>query len=476
MAGAPFTSLFVTLLIRSGTLTIVAPAIGDGANDQATHRPLPVLPSATSARTQTAEPSPVVTPALRLSSLPGPPPPSALPQAEDEMASPRTVEPSEESTATYPVSPPTVEVAPEFITHVVLPGETIEEISARYRVSLEEIMALNVMPLEGALPESGQRLQVPTGRGDLGRQMLVIRIREGETWASVAHHLKVSEKMLRRWSPKIRGALGGGDTVRCWLERDELRALREHRFARGELSSPPTTGERREAAMLMTEAVGVGVRERDVLHAQGDSSSNAISAHQSESVGRTNRGRLVRGVSLPDGDPAFMLVRPSEAWATDYVANTLVSAFHRFQAKSRYRRPIAVASVSRERGGKLKPHRSHQSGRDADIRLPVKDRSRPATYKASHRAEIDWDVAWILVRELLRTNSVKYVFLDRSGQRMLYRAAKRAGMTEEQTSTWFQYSPKGDRIRAIIRHADGHIGHIHVRFRCALHDTRCEDR
>ena len=111
-----------------------------------------------------------------------------------------------------------------------------------------------------------------------------------------------------------------------------------------------------------------------------------------------------------------------------------------------------------------------------DIRLPVRDKSRALTYKASHRAEIDWDAAWILVRELLETGEVRYIFLERSGQQKLRRAARRAGTSATQLDAWIQYHPEGDRRAAIVRHAKGHVGHIHVRFRCARAERRCEER
>ena len=96
--------------------------------------------------------------------------------------------------------------------------------------------------------------------------------------------------------------------------------------------------------------------------------------------------------------------------------------------------------------------------------------------KASHRAEIDWDAAWILVRELLETGEVRYIFLERSGQQKLRRAARRAGTSATQLDAWIQYHPEGDRRAAIVRHAKGHVGHIHVRFRCARAERRCEER
>lgn len=480
MAGRPLTSLFAILIIRSGPLSGAlfqgAPAVEDSTAPQehavvaATLTPLPRLEDG-------AVPSSAnVVSEFSVHALPPPPP---LGEPSMEAAPPDTTATRSNSRNAAPEtaagSEPRAAATQAGVFHVVMPGESIQDIAARYGVATQLLLTVNRISPELPKVDAGRRIWVPKGRRELAAQPLLIRIRVGETWASVAHQLQLNESALRDWNPGLQRALKDGDTLRCWLEREELHALRARRFSRGEviLTAAATP---HEASPQVNEPEHQQTYREEIASANNDLALVAKRRRGSESVGRTNRGRLVRGVSLRDDDPAFLLVRPSEAWATDYVAKSLVSALHRFQRISRYRRPIAIASISQQRGGKLKPHRSHQSGRDADIRLPARDKDRPLAYKPNHRGEIDWDVAWMLVRSLLKTERVKYVFLERSGQRMLYRAARRAGLTDRQAAQWFQYSPSGDRRKTIIRHADGHIGHIHVRFLCAPHDTRCEER
>lgn len=477
MAGGPLTSLFAILIIRSGLLSHGAPEVVDSTTSQeraevaATPAPLPYI--------EDDGPSSVAKVVSDLSFRALPPPPAPGEPSMETAAKPGaagTRSTSRHATSeTAAGSAQRANAAQVGVFHVVRPGEKIQDIAARYGVSTDLLLTANLIPAEVPTADVGQRIWVPNGRRELAAQPLLIRIRDGETWAIVAHQLHLPETALHRWNPGLQRALRDGDTLRCWLEREELHALRARRFSRGEVVLAAATTPR-EATPHVEDRGHQGAYRGEVASANNDPAPVGKRRRGSESIGRTNRGRLVRGVSLRDDDPAFLLVRPSEAWATDYVAKTLVSALHRFQQSSRYGRPIAIASISQERGGKLKPHRSHQSGRDVDIRLPSKDKDRPLAYKPNHRGEVDWDVAWILVRSLLQTNRIKYVFLERSGQRMLYRAARRAGLTDKQASDWFQYSPSGDRRKTIVRHADGHIGHIHVRFRCATHDTRCEER
>ncbi|MGB1698409.1 MAG: penicillin-insensitive murein endopeptidase [Nannocystaceae bacterium] len=363
-----------------------------------------------------------------------------------------------------------------YIVHRTIPGESLAAIAQRYGIKIEVLVNFNQFPDENWTPATGHQVRIPATRGADSRQMLLIRVREAETWTSIATNLGVSTDTLKMWNPEIERSVRTGDTLRCWLEPDELHALRERRFIRGDVSRMSQSVTQTRRAHSEDTSGRQGRRSLTTAKPTRTSVLGTDSTNHSESVGRTNRGRLVRGVQLPSDDPAFLIVRPKEAWATDYVVRALVSAMHRFQQRSSYGRRIAIASLSRQQGGTLKPHHSHQSGRDADIRLPVLNHKRPPAYKPSHRAEVDWDAAWILVHELLKTDRIKYIFLVRSGQRMLYRAARRAGLTPEEATRWFQFSPKGDRPKTIIRHADGHVGHIHVRFECAPHDARCQDR
>ena len=410
MASAHLTSLFAILLIRSGALSTSSPATDESPEGQIEHAPcprhLPSPPADIAPASAPADPgTDVARPRLPAPPLSGEPPPT-----RDDAAQRRDAAPGTATTSGRPLSALSATSRRGTLAHIARPGETVKDIGARYDVSLEELAAANDRPSTTWQIESGQRVWVPTTRRDLVPHMLIIRIRDGETWAGLADRLQVTSRALQRWNPEMRGALGGGDTIRCWLERDQLQALRERRFNRGDLRAAQAPTPRQEASSPNVPREVMAAYNDATTHANSSPASMTRSLRKSESVGRTNRGRLVRGVPLPPRDPAFLLVRPSEAWATDYVANALVSALHRFQKSSRYGRPIAIASLSRQHGGRLKPHRSHQSGRDVDVRLPVKDRTRPVAYKPSHRAEIDWDVAWILVRELLETDHLKYVF------------------------------------------------------------------
>src|SRR5947209_6042853 len=81
------------------------------------------------------------------------------------------------------------------------------------------------------------------------------------------------------------------------------------------------------------------------------------------SVGFADEGRLINAVHMPD-DPAFVCQRPDLAWGTQETVDSLVSVFHAVHDQFPGTAPARLSHIGARDGGYLKPHRSHQSGRD----------------------------------------------------------------------------------------------------------------
>ncbi|MEM6990552.1 MAG: hypothetical protein AAF721_08650, partial [Myxococcota bacterium] len=69
---------------------------------------------------------------------------------------------------------------------------------------------------------------------------------------------------------------------------------------------------------------------------------------------------------------------------------------------------------------------------------------------------------------------VEYIFMSTSRQRMLHRAAKDAGATNGELKKLIQYPSKAKTNKGLVRHSKGHDSHIHVRFKCAPDNKRCD--
>lgn len=182
----------------------------------------------------------------------------------------------------------------------------------------------------------------------------------------------------------------------------------------------------------------------------------------SVSIGKPNRGYLADGVQLHADEG--MITRPKRNWGTQEMVNAIRTAVAAVRAKhGPETQKLAVGDLSLPGGGRFPPHKSHQSGRDADIGYYFKDiaptglmRARPST--------IDAPRTWTFLESLLKDGKVQFLFVDYRLQRVLYKQAQSEGHSEEQLAKWFSY-PKARVVRGIpIRHLKGHADHMHVRF------------
>ena len=148
-----------------------------------------------------------------------------------------------------------------------------------------------------------------------------------------------------------------------------------------------------------------------------------------------------------------------------------IAALDRFAARSDYPRLISVGTMSRQRGGEIGGHNSHQTGRDLDIRLPLRVEIPAALHPIPRR--VDWKTTWLLVSAFAEASSVEVIFLDYGSQRRLYQAAQALGVSDEVLAATLQY-PRGSKANlGLVRHSPGHEGHIHVRFACGPSEPEC---
>lgn len=183
------------------------------------------------------------------------------------------------------------------------------------------------------------------------------------------------------------------------------------------------------------------------------------------SVGRPNRGRLELGEQMPDG-PGWVVRDPSQAYGIREAIDAIVHAVRVVMAERPGGQELMVADLSRFGGGRLQPHRSHASGRDADLTYLRHTRAAP-TFSHTRVAELDVERTWLFVRTLLLRHDVDYIFMSRALQLALYEHARRIGEHPAFLAETFENGPSGHRHgRATIRYARGHHDHMHVRFAC----------
>ena len=178
----------------------------------------------------------------------------------------------------------------------------------------------------------------------------------------------------------------------------------------------------------------------------------------SMSVGTPNAGGLVNGVQAV-ASPLYSLVSPGSAWGTretlDYL-NTAVAAVHEeFPGTV----PLALGDIGARNGGALRPHISHQAGRDLDISFYYRDGTH--WYARGTRDNLDFPRLWAFVRALIAKTDIDLILLDHGLQEPLKEYALSIG----EDPTWVAQIFQGaGALRAIIRHAPGHATHLHLRF------------
>jgi LysM repeat protein len=178
------------------------------------------------------------------------------------------------------------------------------------------------------------------------------------------------------------------------------------------------------------------------------------------SIGAASRGRLLNGVRMPEGE-RWTLTDPSHAWGTPETVESLMRAIDRVHAVHPDTRALVIGHLSAKGGGRLRPHKSHQSGRDVDLGYYYADPSK-GWYAVANAKNLDRARTWTLVKALLESGTVEMILIDTSLQKILRDHALSAGEDPAFVDDVFQIS--GKSRFPLIRHAKGHATHLHVRF------------
>jgi hypothetical protein len=181
------------------------------------------------------------------------------------------------------------------------------------------------------------------------------------------------------------------------------------------------------------------------------------------SWGQPNVGALLNGVKMPPGRH-HTLIDPAHAWGTRETIDGLLHSLRVVNERWPDTTPLYIGHLSREHGGPLSPHVSHQSGRDVDVGYYLKIPGRP--FVRATPSNLDADRTWTLVRTLITDTDLDLLLIDRSLQAVLRDHAQRNGEDAAWLDSLFDGVP--GRLRPLVLHARGHATHLHVRFTSPL--------
>ncbi|MCA9711450.1 MAG: penicillin-insensitive murein endopeptidase [Myxococcales bacterium] len=321
-----------------------------------------------------------------------------------------------------------------WVVHRMTPFETVDQVAYRYDVEPKSLRTWNGLAADVQQLGSGTRLKLKARRVPPPREKFDYTVQPGDTWWSIAVAHAIDSKELRVANQTVPQRLTVGDALTLWIDPVVYHWVQTDR---------------------------PGLHDEDLL---------ANIRRGAVGVGPPWDGRLVNGVQIPRGDGWRRKMVPS-SYGTTHAVVHLVAALQEFHATSGYERDLLLGSMSRRHGGPLLDRRSHQSGRDVDIRLPLSAEHPPWFPIKPWR--VDYEALWRLVVALSDTGEVSIIFLDYDLQKSLHQAAQKLGVEESVRRRLIQW-PRGRAAHSgLVRHSRGHQQHIHVRFRCGPLETEC---
>jgi len=176
----------------------------------------------------------------------------------------------------------------------------------------------------------------------------------------------------------------------------------------------------------------------------------------STSIGFVDEGRLINAEKFPRSED-WILVSPERAWATAETIQYVMTAIRQVRAEHPTAPPLRVNQLSSKEGGYLRPHKSHQNGRDVDLAFyyptvePIRVRAR--------EKHIDVPRNWALIKALVTQTDVQFILVDRRIQKVIYDHALSAGEDKAWLDSLFHAGKD-----SLVKHARRHRDHFHVRF------------
>lgn len=319
---------------------------------------------------------------------------------------------------------------PVWLVHLVVPAETVEQVAFRYGVRPPSVRMWNGLKPNASKLKVNSKLKVRAKRIPPQRVEIEYVVKPGDSWWKIGIRYGVDSKELRRTNYDIAQRLVVGQSIRVFVDPVVFEWVAAE--------DDPDNADK-----VRPGAVGIGPPQA---------------------------GRLVNGVLLPPS-PYYVLRLPPSSYGTTHAIEVFRRGLVRFEARSEYPRPLILGSMSAKHGGPLTGHRSHQSGRDIDIRLPL-DTKYPDWFPVEPK-RVDWLATWQLISAMAETKQVVAIFLDYALQKELAAAAKASGATDEERSAFIQW-PRGAKAhRGLVRHSPGHEGHLHIRFECGDYEIEC---
>lgn len=299
-------------------------------------------------------------------------------------------------------------------------------------------------------------------------------VQRGESLSTIGRRFEVSVDDLKHWNDLEDDRIFAGQKLRV-QKRDRARRnpnfFKRYRINRGDVLSQVAKNHRVSIDEVLRWNPGLDPDRLVAGKYLVIRRKHALS--RSASVGVPHAGELRHGVRLP-AHPMYLLRDRARAWGTVETVQWIRRGFDVVKRRFGLAVRVRVHDLSLRKGGRMRGHSSHQSGRDMDMSFFQTRCGKRACPMISVRpSDIDMARQWALFHHWLKRDVVEAIFFDYSLHKAFYRYAKAQGASRAELSEWFQYPRGRDSPVGTIRHFGKHRDHVHVRFRCPSTDNEC---
>lgn len=198
-----------------------------------------------------------------------------------------------------------------------------------------------------------------------------------------------------------------------------------------------------------------------------------------QAIGYVGDGRLQNAIDLYSYEQnhsgvGFEIIRPKRL--THFATNELTHVMLMMGKFTRQHLPeqkLYVGDLSREKGGKLGSHLSHQTGMDVDVAFYFDNKTfhgRFASAVAVDKPHGSWlpEAQWKLFKEVVASDYIDRIFIHAVLKKNLCELAIKNGELQKDTKNGVVF----ETLRRLIPEKDHH-NHFHLRVKCSRAQEKC---
>ena len=327
-------------------------------------------------------------------------------------------------------SPAAADNPDDWVTVKIKKGDTLSGLARKHRTTVKELMSVNKLK-KSSLLRLGKRLKL--------------------------RKKKVDKRAARRAEVRAERRRGKGKAAaipyapRGWVT---------HKVVRGDY--------------LWRIADKYDVKIKEIVRLNRMGKKRRLRPGQVLKIKARGIDMLVGGEALPLKGPGYIAVRPKRSYGTPGTVRLLEHVYAEMATRYPNGAPGLIADLSKEGGGPLRPHKSHQRGTDVDVSYYRKDNRRTRGLEVMTEETLDVGKTWDLIKAYLNTGHISAIFMDWHLQKLLYNHLIAMDYDEDLIGRILQYPRAKNERKGVIRHSPGHHHHLHVRFNCKTATAACK--